>query len=503
MPQAPASAGKGAVVARVARFVIVHLLRAVWLSAMILTPLFGFWLASSLAAYHNATQWLALLLGLALFPLVPVGWELFATWRRSKREQPGKQFLTRLDRVVLRTLIVNGVFLVVMLYFSRATAFRALGQRGDWMLDGHDGPIATSVRGFLLGIADTLDGKKLAQDHDQFGESDAAPDPSTFTDDTAPIVVKPGAPTSASGWPLPDEPDAKVTDMPEAAKASIASVGAYLNEQFPDKKQRVKAIHDFVALRLTYDQDALENILRRDYRNVPSQDAEAVFAAKTGVCEGYARLMTAIGTAANVELKFVTGYIRDASRRVAIGSDASVKAALEGYAHAWNAVLIDGEWFLIDTTWDDPTGATKPVRSTYLMTPPKLFAYDHLPEDPAWQLVMNPISEGDFARLPMLSPEIGRYGLQLETPNRSQVSVSGELEIVLDNPYGAHVVASAVRDRVKGGKEIECTATNGTGKTTLTCPLPDGEFEVRMFAAPAATPRGPFGYIGTLLANSR
>jgi hypothetical protein len=501
MPQPPVTA-KGAVVWSVGRFVLVHLLRAVWLSTMVLTPLFGFWLASSLAAYHNATQLLSLLLGLALFPLVPVGWELFSAWRRSKQEHAGKQYLTRIDRVVLRTLIVNGVFLAVMLYFSRATAFHALGQRGDWMLDGHDGPVASTVRGFLLGIADKLDGNKLATHDDQFGESDSAPDPSAIKDDQ-PIVLKPGVPTTNSGWPLPDAPDDKVTAMPETAKASIASAGAYLQEQFPDKKQRVKAIHDFVALRLVYDQDALEKILRRDYRNVPSQEAEAVFAAKTGVCEGYAKLMSALGKAANIELKYVTGYIRDASRRVAVGSDASVKAALEGYAHAWNAVLLDGEWFLIDTTWDDPTGATKPVRSTYLFTPPKLFAYDHLPEDPAWQLVMNPISEGDFARLPMLSPEIGRYGLQLESPNRSQVSVSGELEIVLDNPYGAHILASATRDGTKGGAEIECKATNGTGKTTVTCQLPNGEFEVRMFAASAGSARGPYGYIGSLLANSR
>ena len=37
---------------------------------MVLVPLIAFWLASSLAAYQNASQWLALLAGLAMFPLV-------------------------------------------------------------------------------------------------------------------------------------------------------------------------------------------------------------------------------------------------------------------------------------------------------------------------------------------------------------------------------------------------------------------------------------------------
>ncbi len=488
----------------VARFVTLIILRGAWLSLMILTPLFGFWLASSLAAYNNGSQWLNLLLGLALFPLVPVGWELISVWRRSRQEQPGKQYLTRIDRLVLRTLIVNGVFLAVILYFSRATAFTALGQRGDWMLDGHDGPVASTIRGFLLGIADQLDGKKLAPS-DRYGESDEAPQSTMLKEEDTPQPVKPGEvtpPKTTIGWPLDDAPDDKVTNMPEAAKVSIATVGAYMKEQFSDKKLRVKAIHDFVALRLVYDEKALEGILKRDFANVPPQTAEAVFAAKTGVCEGYARLMTAIGAAANIEIKYVTGYIRDASRRVALGSDASIKAALEGYGHAWNAVLLDGEWFLIDATWDDPSGsADKPVRSTYLFTPPKLFAYDHLPEDPAWQLVLKPISEGDFARLPMIAPEIGRYGLTLESPNRSQVSVSGRVEIILANPYGAQLLASAKPER--GGTEVTCKDSSTAGKTTVTCDLDAGEFEVRLFAAPAGTRAGRYGYIGSILVNSR
>src|SRR4051812_35787617 len=90
--------------------------RAGWVSTMVLIPLFGFWLASSLASYRNASQWLALLGGLALFPLLPVGWELFFVWRRSKRP-PSKAILTGLDRLVLRTLIVNGVFLAGMMWF--------------------------------------------------------------------------------------------------------------------------------------------------------------------------------------------------------------------------------------------------------------------------------------------------------------------------------------------------------------------------------------------------
>jgi transglutaminase/protease-like cytokinesis protein 3 len=219
---------------------------------------------------------------------------------------------------------------------------------------------------------------------------------------------------------------------------------------------------------------------------VPSQEAGPVFAARTAVCAGYSKLMSALGAAAGMEIKYITGYIRDSARRVQVttGSDDSIRASLQGVRHAWNAVLIDDEWHLIDATWNDPSGKDgktikNNIRTTYLFTPPKLFAYDHIPEDPAWQLVMNPISMGDWARAPMMSPEIGKLGLVLESPTRSQVSVSGEVDIVFDNPYNAQVRGLLVPDRG-----------------------PDGEYAVEMFGSLEGS-RGKLEHVGTILVNSR
>lgn len=115
---------------------------------------------------------------------------------------------------------------------------------------------------------------------------------------------------------------------------------------------------------------------------------------------------------------------------MAEGDDASVKAALEGYSHAWNAAKLDGQWQLVDATWDDPTGASPTLTSTYLFTPAPLFLLNHLPDDPSWQLVPSPLSAGEFVRQPMMSPTEGRYGLALVDPARAQVSVDdGEITI--------------------------------------------------------------------------
>jgi len=506
---------------KVAAIIAVHVAKGLWVSLMVLTPLFGFWLASSLAAYHNATQWLALLIGALLFPILPVGWELFAAWRTKKKlaaskskAPPKPAILTRLDRLVLRTLVINGVFLALMMWQARTASFRALAVRGDWMLDGYNGAVASTLRGWMLGFADRFDRRTTKVDP-TYGEGDDAPDdvkpnedPWRPTPDVPVDPTKPPEPVRHDGtWPMTTELHPYVVAMPESEQTSVAAVGAYFAARITNKRELVKALHDYAINRLHYDYDALKLIEAHDYKNVPEQTADAVFARKAGVCEGYARLMVALGEAAGVEIAYVTGYIRDTERRLSISDDpwdTSQREALEGVGHAWNAVKLDDGWHLMDATWDDPTNSD--TTTTYLFVPPSLMAFDHYPEDAKWQLLEKPLSLGDFVRQPMLAPAIGEMGLTLISPNRSQVTVDGTVQIVLDNPKGAVLKGTALK---AGGKSKEdslaCKVEKGV-RTTITCDLPEGEYEVHMFATPEANTRGTGGYtldyIGTILVNS-
>jgi transglutaminase/protease-like cytokinesis protein 3 len=300
-------------------------------------------------------------------------------------------------------------------------------------------------------------------------------------------------------------PDEQVTGMPASAQTGVDAVGAYLAARITDKRRLVKALHDYVVLRLTYDEATLALRGEDRYTKRPSQEAEDVFRARTGVCEGYARLMVALGKAAGVEIAYVTGYIRDSERNVdSAASDDVVKATLEGYGHAWNAVKLDGRWELLDATWDDTSGKPDVVSSTYLFTPPKLFRFDHLPEDPAWQLVSVPLKAGEFARQPLLTPYSGELGITLEAPLRSQITVDdGEAEILLDNPFGATLTAVATRPNSKGS-EARCTVEKTVGThVAVRCALDHGQYEIRMFGSPAGSTQHYYDYFATILVNSR
>ena len=71
--------------------------------------------------------------------------------------------------------------------------------------------------------------------------------------------------------------------------------------------------------------------------------------------------------------------------------------------HAWNAVCIRGNWFLLDNTWgaghlDETTGTYKvEFKEFFFLKDPAEFVYSHFPymnddmeESMKWQLVENP-----------------------------------------------------------------------------------------------------------------
>ncbi|MDN4476238.1 transglutaminase domain-containing protein [Demequina sp. SYSU T00192] len=118
-------------------------------------------------------------------------------------------------------------------------------------------------------------------------------------------------------------------------------------------KEKVTRIHDYLVSRGEYDYEAYDAINRGEDNAVVdrSQEAYGLLVEGTAVCNGYAQAFLAMAEAAGLEAVQVTG---------------SDLAGATGGDHAWNKVLVDGEWLLVDVTWDDPS--TNPRTShDYLM----------------------------------------------------------------------------------------------------------------------------------------
>lgn len=105
--------------------------------------------------------------------------------------------------------------------------------------------------------------------------------------------------------------------------------------------ERELAIHDYIVLNTQYDYDNYLN------GTVPadSYSAYGVFFHGTAVCQGYAEAAHLLLQLAGIESHIVTG-------------------TANGGGHAWNKVKIDGEYYNLDVTWDDPV-PDEPGRVTY------------------------------------------------------------------------------------------------------------------------------------------
>ncbi|MFT5358443.1 MAG: hypothetical protein ACI9KE_005681, partial [Polyangiales bacterium] len=178
-------------------------------------PLLGAWVGSSLAAFLNGPRWVAPLVALAAFPVVPLLWD---AWARRKRDKDEKSILTFVDRMVLRTLTLNLAFLSAFFFVSPKTVFTSMSARGDWMLDdAGEGSTVDTVRGALFSAVDGLEwmfgGTVSDNAYEDLVEDDEEPPPpdlhesiderdaSDVPEDTPEPTPRPNAPDA------PDSPD--------------------------------------------------------------------------------------------------------------------------------------------------------------------------------------------------------------------------------------------------------------------------------------------------------
>lgn len=482
---------------------------------MIATPLAGVWLASSLAAFANRATWLPVAAGLLLFPGVPLAWEGAARLREhgAGLEKGRRRGLTFGDRLVLRTLVINVVFLGVLIAAFPARVFVALSARGDWMLDGHHGGVAEKARRGLLACAGAFEWAYKASHDNPYREGkegrgdgeNPQPTPTATSTGTAAPTAAPtetAAPTATgttpapapaprladpTKYPFPATLHPLVTSMPAEAEVSIQSVGTYIASREPDPVLRVKALHDWVADRIRYD---TPNYVAHTIPQADG-DAQAVFRSRIGVCAGYAKLLAALGKVTGDEILYIVGDAR------------SYESPMEGEGHAWNAVKLHGSWYLIDATWDagssDQVAFKKKYSTSYLFTPPDQFAISHFPDVAKWQLLERPLSRAEFFRRPVLRPEFFANGLELRSPDQSQVSVSvgSALDLSLGNPRKVFLLADFAPKH--GGAKVDC---KGDKHTAVHCDFPAaGTYDVKLYAN--SEQYGSYAYVGSVEVNAR
>ena len=123
--------------------------------------------------------------------------------------------------------------------------------------------------------------------------------------------------------------------------------------------QKVKAIHDWLVNNVEYDIENYNNGTIPD----TSYTAEGLFATHKAVCDGYSKAFVKMAECAGLDSLRVTG-------------------TGNGGPHAWNQVKVDGKWYNIDVTWDDPVVSGEALFDNlsydYFLIPDSVIQKDHI-----------------------------------------------------------------------------------------------------------------------------
>ena len=135
-----------------------------------------------------------------------------------------------------------------------------------------------------------------------------------------------------------------------------------------------------------YVHDALVNSLEYDSSTINSHNIYGALVEKSAVCEGYAKAFKYILDELNIDCILVNGTATNSSGKTE--------------SHMWNYIRLDGNWYGVDVTWDDPIivgGFSKNIiRHDYFCKGGNVFNESHV----ASSKISN---EGKSFKLPTLS----------------------------------------------------------------------------------------------------
>lgn len=142
---------------------------------------------------------------------------------------------------------------------------------------------------------------------------------------------------------------------------------------------------------------------------------------KKTVCSGYAYLLKELAYSAGLSCVIIDGYGRTAEANIGGPGIAN---------HSWNAIQLNGQWYLCDATWssgsiDTQNGTfVKRFDEAYFLADPSLFIRNHYPLDSSWILMPDKPTLPEFLKRPLVYSSIYQYKITEIFPASFDISVT-------------------------------------------------------------------------------
>lgn len=179
--------------------------------------------------------------------------------------------------------------------------------------------------------------------------------------------------------------DSIALNLPHSSYHNISELARALTKDIPDQNEQFRAIFRWITDNIEYS------------HSNPTADPNQVLIRRKAVCSGYASLLKALCDNAGIECDIVHGYAKSSVNEI------GVKFAKTN--HAWNAVKINNNSYLIDVTWASgyySTQFTKDFDESYFFADPNFLILSHFPIDKRWQFLECPCLEKTFNDFPIV-----------------------------------------------------------------------------------------------------
>lgn len=177
-------------------------------------------------------------------------------------------------------------------------------------------------------------------------------------------------------WAKAQDNDYIFISIPAEETYSTSSIANYIQANYRTDKEKLRAIYSWITSNIQYNKDSM---FFRYWGEDPERKLTSVLKTRKGVCENFASLLAVIATKCGIPAYSVNGYTK-------------LNGFINWQGHSWCAVNLNNEWFFCDPTWDYGFRTT----AHYFLIEPEQFIETHMPFDPLWQLLEQPITNREF-----------------------------------------------------------------------------------------------------------
>ncbi|RYC69912.1 transglutaminase domain-containing protein [Spirosoma sordidisoli] len=270
--------------------------------------------------------------------------------------------------------------------------------------------------------------------------------------------------------------DAYARKTPESATRNLNTLSDYLTAPARSELAKARSVYAWITSHVQYDEDAYSG---QRYSS-ETEYAGRVLRSRKTVCTGFALLYKHLLNRAGIEVVNVKGYSRT--------NDSEAGQPIRYIDHEWNAVRLDGDWYLVDIAWAQTTAKGGQPNDFYFLTEPVAFGANHFPADQRWQLLDKPFSKAQFDQFPKIYDAYFRLGFDDNFPKTGLIRSTNAVTLTLQTSQPVEFICSLGWQNGSTTSHVPASIQLTADGYRLTVPIKQrGTHTLHVYAKPKGT----------------